>query len=176
MSEFKQLLEYYQCLGTGCEVGVAEGRSSFDFLSMGITLYMVDAWQTLDQLGDGGFEQSWHDQNYSDAFDRVRSFKGKFVILRGKSVDMAEYVENGSLDFIYIDADHSFAGCLADLNAWVPKVRYGGIVAGHDFLNPAYGVSEAVETFCVCEGKNIVVHTIQEKDVNNASFWFQKLF
>ena len=47
MSQFKDLLTYYECLGPGAEIGVAEGRSSFDFLSMGDgVLYMVDAWQT----------------------------------------------------------------------------------------------------------------------------------
>lgn len=177
MCDFKSLLQYYECLGVGAEIGVAEGRSSFDFLSYGLDcLYMVDAWQTLDQTGDGSFPQNWHDRNYADAVERVRPFGDKARILRGKSVEMAEKVKDGSLDFIYIDADHSFAGCLNDLTAWVPKCRYGSIIAGHDFLNEAYGVKKAVDTFCAMSGKNIVVHTIQEEDINNASFWFQKLF
>jgi hypothetical protein len=37
------------------------------------------------------------------------------------------------LDFVYIDGNHSLPYVIADLAAWVPKVRPGGIVSGHDF-------------------------------------------
>jgi hypothetical protein len=43
-------------------------------------------------------------------------------------------VTNGSLDFVYIDGNHRFEQVVADLAAWAPKVRPGGIVAGHDYL------------------------------------------
>ena len=88
---------------------------------------------------------------------------------------MADKVKDSSLDWVYLDADHSYAGCLADLIAWVPKVRYGGIVSGHDYNAPQYGVTKAVETFCAMH-PNIIIHTISEEDINNTSFWFQKLF
>lgn len=174
MRDFKSLLEYYECLGPGAEIGVAEGRSSFDFLSMGIeALYMVDAWQTLDQTGDGGFPQEWHDKNYLDAVERVKSFGDKARILRGKSVDMAQQIKDGMLDWIYIDANHSYEGCAKDLIAWEKKVRLGGIIAGHDYLAPQYGVFKAVQDFCYVHGYS-PIHTILEESIENTSFWFQK--
>jgi predicted O-methyltransferase YrrM len=42
------------------------------------------------------------------------------------------------IDFLYIDADHSFSAVLADLETWIPFVRRGGIVAGDDYGNPAF--------------------------------------
>jgi predicted O-methyltransferase YrrM len=42
------------------------------------------------------------------------------------------------IDFLYVDADHSFASVLADLEAWVPHVKPGGLIAGDDYANPAF--------------------------------------
>jgi len=76
-----------------------------------------------------------------DALDRV-SF------LHGRSDDVAKGFDDGSLDLVFIDADHSEAGVLSDLEAWVPKVRPGGIVAGHDYAARHHpGVKAAVERF-----------------------------
>ncbi len=53
---------------------------------------------------------------------------------------------NESLDFVYIDADHSYNAVLSDMTIWYPKIRTGGIVSGHDFTTTS--VSEAVKLFC----------------------------
>jgi SAM-dependent methyltransferase len=61
------------------------------------------------------------------------------------SWDAAEKYTDGSLDFVYIDADHHYAAVKRDITAWLPKVRPGGIIAGHDFCNfPDFGVIKAV--------------------------------
>jgi hypothetical protein len=57
-----------------------------------------------------------------------------------------------------------------DLKAWLPKVKKGGIVAGHDYLNPDYGVNQAVKDFA---GDKYTVHTIHENKMVDAGFWFQ---
>jgi len=44
----------------------------------------------------------------------------------------------GPIDALYIDADHTYASVLADLEAWVPLVRSGGLVMGDDYGNPAF--------------------------------------
>jgi hypothetical protein len=49
------------------------------------------------------------------------------------SAEAATMFENGSLDFVYLDADHCFESVWQDLSVWYPKVRIGGILAGHDF-------------------------------------------
>lgn len=61
------------------------------------------------------------------------------------SVEAAGHVVDESLDFVFIDAIHSFEAVSSDLNAWFPKVRRGGLVAGHDVSWS--GVREAVEQF-----------------------------
>jgi len=59
------------------------------------------------------------------------------VPLRGTSALVAELFNRnghaGKLDMVYIDADHSYESVLADIRAWLPLVRPGGIICGHDF-------------------------------------------
>ena len=66
--------------------------------------------------------------------------------------EAASLFENGSLDFVFLDADHSFESVWQDLSVWYPKVRIGGILAGHDFLDGELpegnlGVESAVSMF-----------------------------
>ena len=59
----------------------------------------------------------------------------QYSIIDGWSVSAAKQFTDHSLDFVYIDADHSYESCLADINAWHPKIRVGGILSGHDYHN-----------------------------------------
>ena len=58
-----------------------------------------------------------------------------YIIIDDWSVSAAKQFTDRSLDFVYIDADHSYESCLADINAWHPKIRVGGILSGHDYHN-----------------------------------------
>lgn len=70
----------------------------------------------------------------------------KVLFLHGRSVDMARTVEDGSLDLVFIDADHSEGAVRADIAAWRGKVRRGGVIAGHDYGSRNYpGVKVAVD-------------------------------
>lgn len=64
------------------------------------------------------------------------------------SVEAAKAYADATLDAVFIDADHAYASVRADIDAWLPKVRPGGIIAGHDFCADYPGVVRAVtETF-----------------------------
>jgi predicted O-methyltransferase YrrM len=82
--------------------------------------------------------------------DKIRSAElANATWLIGDSIKMARLIPDGSLDFAYIDADHSFQKCLADLIAYFPKISPGGILAGHDFLKSPRneGVAKACNLF-----------------------------
>ena len=57
----------------------------------------------------------------------------RIKILRKFSTGAALSVEPSSLDFVYIDANHTAAACLADMRAWLRTLRPGGWLCGHDF-------------------------------------------
>jgi predicted O-methyltransferase YrrM len=61
------------------------------------------------------------------------------------SVKASSLFNDRSVDFVFIDGDHSYVGCLNDILAWLPKVKIGGYIAGHDFNDPTQpGVTDAV--------------------------------
>jgi hypothetical protein len=155
------------------EIGVAEGLFSRDILTWGVAkLYMVDLWgHQPNVFGDGNSSQEWHDINLENVKVLTSPFGKRAVILQGKSVEMAKQVPDKSLGFLYIDAAHDYQSVLEDLHAWVPKVIRGGVVAGHDYLNPAYGVKEAVQRFTL---NKYHVNLIPDISKLHAGFWFKK--
>lgn len=173
-----KLLHLFGLSGDAAEIGVAEGNFSRDMLAWQIDhrnviqkLYMVDRWQCTPSVkGDSSMPQSWHDKNLAKAQQQVAPFGDRAVFLRGESVVMAQQVPDHSLALLYIDGDHSYDGVTNDLNAWVPKVMRGGIVALHDFENPNYGVNQALRDYCRTHQKTIV--SIPEDKPEDAGAYF----
>ena len=66
-----------------------------------------------------------------------------FRLIKSRSVPAAEQFADGSLDAVFIDGGHSYEDVSADLKAWAPKVKPGGILAGHDLQMS--GVMQAVQ-------------------------------
>lgn len=62
------------------------------------------------------------------------------------SWDVGKDYSDASLDFAFLDGDHSYEGLKKDIEAWLPKVKKGGIIAGHDFSYNQYpGIIRAVQ-------------------------------
>lgn len=62
----------------------------------------------------------------------------------------------GPIDFLYVDAGHGYHDVMADLNAWVPYVRRGGVIAGDDYEHPRYpGVKLAWDEFEQAHGLSL---------------------
>ncbi|RLI59813.1 MAG: hypothetical protein DRO67_09555, partial [Candidatus Asgardarchaeum californiense] len=70
----------------------------------------------------------------------------KLNIIRGDSATMADEFQHASVDFVFIDAAHDYESVKNDIAAWFPKVKVGGIIAGHDYKNDEpTGVEQAVD-------------------------------
>jgi predicted O-methyltransferase YrrM len=75
----------------------------------------------------------------------AKAHKGATLIV-DDSVKAAGKIADGALDFVFIDGDHSYEGVKRDLAAWLPKVKPGGWLMGHDYGNkPDGGVKRAVD-------------------------------
>lgn len=143
----------------GAEIGVFTGALSSKLLQKDdLTLYMVDSWSISAEdshyAKSGDFHallnQDQQDKYFQSACRAVEFAGEKAKIIRKPSIEAAAEVEDESLDFVFIDADHSYEGCKADILAWVPKLKQGGLLSGHDYKNtdyPCFGVEKAVDEF-----------------------------
>jgi hypothetical protein len=125
-------------LKIGADIGVDKGDFSLILLEKTKLnkLYCIDPW--INDFGSdfrpGYFDKSG-DVRMTQCLNNLHNYiKDRAIIFRDYSVEAAKKFEDGSLDFIYIDGDHSLA-FLLDLYAWVSKVKIGGIISGHDFKN-----------------------------------------
>ncbi|NIV98148.1 class I SAM-dependent methyltransferase, partial [Candidatus Saccharibacteria bacterium] len=63
-------------------------------------------------------------------------YKDNVEFIKKTSMEAVKQFEDYSLDFVYIDAAHDFNNIMLDLIKWVPKVKIGGAVCGHDYNTP----------------------------------------
>jgi len=157
---------------TCVEVGVDKGNFSLTLVSKTKIdkLYGIDIWQ--------------NPKCYEQAVGRLREGMdaGRVILIKDLSVDAAKTFENNSVDFVYIDGDHSLEGVYRDIRAWMHKVRIGGVIAGHDYKNGrASGtrdwhggqlrnkVKVVIDDFCPRYGYKL--HTIRSRVLN---WWIVK--
>jgi len=76
--------------------------------------------------------------------ENMRPVVGHYEAIKGDSTESASLYEDGSLDFVFIDASHDYESFKKDLFAWFPKVKVGGLISGHDFADPYPGIMKAV--------------------------------
>jgi predicted O-methyltransferase YrrM len=122
----------------GAEIGIYRGGTSRLLLGeySDLTLYMVDTWS-----GEWSGERE-----YQIALQAVKEYGNRAVIIRGDSAGSASGIKDGALDFVFIDAAHDYHSVRKDIEAWLPKVRDGGLITGHDYGNVKYpGVRKAVD-------------------------------
>jgi len=121
------------------EIGLLEGRSLIYLINeiaksgKDIKIIGVDYFQ---KQSEGLLEVFWG--NTQDLHD-------KFELMVGKSAEIAEKIKDGILDFVFIDADHRYEFVKADILAWLPKIKNGGIIAGHDYIPTYSGVMQAAD-------------------------------
>lgn len=119
------------------ELGCYAGESALLWLSSGKvkSLLCVDLWSGADS------------STVEPVFDRLLAAwmrSGVVKKVKSATVEAAKAVPDGSLDFVYIDADHSYEGCKADIETWLPKIAPGGVIGGHDYCDVWPGVMRAV--------------------------------
>lgn len=125
---------------TGAELGVWYGVTTTYLLEKhpNLSMFAVDSWKirpegTLEKYTPGEHGHSWNHNFYEEQFKKKL---GKNIdrcnILKMDTDDAARIVEDNSLDFVFIDADHSTEGVLNDIKNWLPKLKDTGWLLGDD--------------------------------------------
>ena len=162
----------------GCEIGVQRGINALWMCErLDISrLYLIDPYapypnkiRARGRVLRGFLSQVEADAIRAEAEANLAPHAEKIIWLIGKSVAMAQCVPNNTLDFVYIDGDHSYEACLADLLNYYSKVKTGGLIAGHDYGREVNGVEDAVDAFWK-------MTTLKPKKlhIKGTDFWFRK--
>jgi hypothetical protein len=118
----------------GAEIGVYKGEFTELFCKEGLDMYAIDPWKAFDGQGRTQKVQARQDFLHGHTQRILAPYKN-CIIIRKTSADALADFKDGSLDFVYIDGDHTFPAVAFDIFEWSKKVRSGGIVSGHDYFN-----------------------------------------
>jgi hypothetical protein len=152
--------EFLQCLpknGIIAEIGVEKGNYSSILLHYlnPAKFYLIDCWEQQDPLIYGD-RKNLATEIQEKIYQKIQAHFGsdpRVEILRTYSEKAAEQFKEEFFDLIYIDANHSYEAVKQDIAAWWPKLKKGGILAGHDYLIfEPFGVVPAVNEFLHAQG------------------------
>jgi hypothetical protein len=114
------------------EVGAYAGESSCLFAMVCDELVVVDPWVN-------GYDKDDLSSHAHPMIDVMSSFNQRMSgfrnvkVRRETSEEAAKWISDGSCDLVYLDAIHKIGEVRDDINRWIPKLRKGGYIAGHDF-------------------------------------------
>jgi hypothetical protein len=173
--------------GKAVEVGTFTAEFSREIMKIWAgTLYMVDVWspldptQYIDASNHGNFEKG---AIYGAAIDNIAGYENRAIMVRANSEKASDMFVDESLDFVYIDANHAYDYVVQDIELWYPKVKPGGYLCGHDYIDMnwnedpnfaengkdkhiynsngfyhgEFGVNPAVDEFCIKNGYELTV-------------------
>lgn len=140
---YRDIVEWIPDGGVFVEVGVYWGQSFSYAVVEGINsgkkidFVAVDAWPStwISPEGWPMIDKFYHE---------MQPVEGYYRAIQSGSADAARHFADGSVDFVFLDADHVYPRIYEDIQAWLPKVKPGGIIAGHDYNHPHDGVIQAV--------------------------------
>ncbi len=143
-----ELPQYFKKLGfkVGAEIGTYKGEFTEKFCKVGLKMFAIDPWLERNR-------QNRQDFLYEHT-KRTLSPYLNCTIIRKTSMQALKDFKNESLDFVYIDGDHTFQAVYDDIGHWIKKVKIGGVVSGHDYFctdlnakNKLTDVSKAVDKY-----------------------------
>lgn len=137
---------------TGVEVGTLRGRTASLLCAHrpGLRLTCVDNWDCDDIID--------YEPRHAVRQAALRNLdRWGYILIEEASPGCAENFDDASYDFVYLDAKHDYASVVADIAAWWPKVRPGGLLCGHDYGREkpagikglAWNVKAAVDAFAL---------------------------
>ncbi|PJE65248.1 hypothetical protein COU91_02720 [Candidatus Saccharibacteria bacterium CG10_big_fil_rev_8_21_14_0_10_47_8] len=160
----------------GVEIGTERGIYAKAILRRcpNFKLYCVDPWEAYPGYREHVNQQKL-DWLYKQTKKRLKPYNHQLI--KGFSSDAHKLFDDGGLDFLYVDGNHEYSHVVADLRHWLPKVRVGGVVAGHDFSdNPGkrdYDVKDVISAYTYAKKIN-PWFILKEKKEASSWFWVKR--
>ena len=153
LKEFPDLLRELK-LTTGAEIGVSTGYYSKWLFSRirGLKLYCIDPWIAYPEYVEHHTPEGQVvlNQNFEKTKERLAGKNAIFI--KKYSMDAVKDFADESLDFVFIDGNHSFEFAVNDIAEWSKKVKKGGIIAGHDYWN---SIDKTTKNWLTYEGTDL---------------------
>ena len=165
---FEMAVKHFPTNSHFVEIGLGQGKSSgymaVEIINSGknIKLDCVDCW---DMTKHPRLRVSdlpslrWRKKDYTLEF--LNNLKPiwnmlDIAVIQNYSTEASKLYEDNSLDFVFIDGDHSFSAVTDDIEHWLPKLKANGLIAGHDYTQEYINsVVPAVDTFFRKEKVNV---------------------
>lgn len=140
---YSKMVERFPSGSKFLEIGTYAGKS-FAYL----VVEAINSGKEIEITGLDGF--GW--EGLKEDFDRnMKPVEGKYFVIKGNSIECSKQFPDKYFDFVFIDANHTYEDVKADILAYLPKIKDGGVIAGHDYCDDWKGVIQAVNE--VFEGK-----------------------
>ena len=149
-----------ECDLVAAEVGVFEGENARYMLTFArkLKLYLIDDYENLVIFTGGPLvEKDAREQVKTAAELNLSAYNGRKEWVNKKSLLASRDFPDEFFDYVYIDGDHEYESVKADIVAWYPKVKKGGILGGHD-----------VNMLSV---KNALGEFVVEMNIPNGNWW-----
>ncbi len=175
--DFGRLFNELKLIDRGAEIGVQSGKHSQILRDTwkGKELYLIDRWKyDSDNKDVANVADEKQKKLYMSVVEKFID-DNSVQIIRKDSIEASKQFPDEYFDWIYLDADHSYEGCANDLKAWYPKLKKGGVFAGHDYLDGeliggSFGVKSAVDDFI--SDKEVSLYLTEENTIR--SWYFVK--
>lgn len=145
------------------EIGSYKGQSTVYMATeicnshKNIKFYAIDTWEGSDENRDQLSPHFTHnlDTLYETYLNNTLPVQQYITNIRADSVESANIFQSKSVDIVFIDACHEYSCVYNDILAWLPKIKCGGILAGHDYNHNWPGVNRAVDEILGVNNINI---------------------
>lgn len=142
---FDFLVSKVQDGGTFVECGAWLGKSSSylcDIAQNRVNIFIVDNWQGSKNELNSTQKLALEDNVYEIFLENMGN--RKYIPIKSDGKEAATKFENNSCDVVFIDMEHTYDAVKSDIISWLPKVKNGGFIAGHDYTDDWIGVKQAV--------------------------------
>lgn len=135
---YKEMVELAPDQSHFVEVGCWKGRSAafmaVEIVNSGkqIKFDCVDCWTGLNSKSERDPDVV-NNRLYETFCNNMKPVEGHYTAVRALSIEAAKNYQDNSLDFVFIDASHDTKSVIEDINSWLPKIKSGGYIAGHDY-------------------------------------------
>jgi hypothetical protein len=173
-TDFGHLMEKHK-FKTMIEIGVLRGAFADETLSRWPSFqhyYGIDTWRKQENLiSITNDDDNSQNEKYLATKKLLSKYgENRITLIRDKSSNAVSMFSDYSIDFIYIDGRHDYCGALEDLNLYFPKLKCGGLMAGHDYRS-AKGWPKGVDVSLCENGERVLTNGGSVKGFFNLNFF-----